>query len=484
MKMKKSWVLPVLAAGILAAGLAGCEKKDPYGLSAKDPVTITIWHYYNGVQKEGFDQLVQTFNESEGREKGIIVEAYSKGSIDDLSQAVTDSIDKKIGSDPVPDVFAAYADKVYEIDQRGMAVDLSKYLTADEIGEYVDAYIEEGRFDGSEGIKVFPVAKSTEVFAINKTDWDKFAEATGETDAAFSSWEGITRVAEKYYKWTDSLTETPDDGKAFFGRDAFANYIIVGSLQLGHEIFRVEDGHVIMDFDRTAMKRLWDNYYIPYVNGYFGAFGKFRSDDVKTGQLAAFVGSTSGFAYFPTSVTLEDGTSYPIESKVYPLPNFSGMEPCAVQQGAGMMILKSEEKREYAASTFLKWFTGVDNNIRFSVSSGYLPVKKEAGVKERLETVLAENGEEDAAGENLLIGLETANKYQLYTTKPFEGGDQARAILNTTMADKAREDRETVLSLIAQGMSREEAVEQFTEESNFEQWYEDTKEQLETIIGE
>ena len=83
----------------------------------------TIWHYYNGVQKEGFDQLVQTFNESEGREKGIIVEAYSKGSIDDLSQAVTDSIDKKIGSDPVPDVFAAYADKVYEIDQRDMAVD-------------------------------------------------------------------------------------------------------------------------------------------------------------------------------------------------------------------------------------------------------------------------------------------------------------------------------------------------------------------------
>ena len=44
MKMKKNWVLPVLAAGILASGLTGCEKKDPYGLSAKNPVTITIWH--------------------------------------------------------------------------------------------------------------------------------------------------------------------------------------------------------------------------------------------------------------------------------------------------------------------------------------------------------------------------------------------------------------------------------------------------------
>lgn len=71
MKMKKNWVLPVLAAGILASGLTGCEKKDPYGLSAKNPVTITIWHYYNGVQKEGFDQLVQTFNESEGREREL-----------------------------------------------------------------------------------------------------------------------------------------------------------------------------------------------------------------------------------------------------------------------------------------------------------------------------------------------------------------------------------------------------------------------------
>ena len=79
-------------------------------------------------------------------------------------------------------------------------------------------------------------------------------------------------------------------------------------------------------------------------------------------------------------------------------------------------------------------------------------------MKERLETVLAEAGEEDAASDNLLIGLETANKYELYTTKPFEGGDRARAVLNATMADKAGEDRETVLSLMAQGMPREEVA--------------------------
>ncbi|MBW4845715.1 MAG: extracellular solute-binding protein [Lachnospiraceae bacterium] len=481
--MKKRWVLPVMAAVFISL-LTGCEKKDPYGLSEKDPVTITIWHYYNGVQKEEFDRLVQEFNENEGREKGIIVKAFNKGSIDELSNLINESIEKKIGSDPLPDVFSAYVDKVYEVDQMGLAADLSSYLTSDEIGEYVDAYMEEGKFDSTGAIKVFPIAKSTEILTVNKTDWDKFAEATGETEEALSTWEGITRVAESYYKWTDSLTEEPDDGKAFFGRDAFANYMIIGSLQLGHEIFKVKDGKTVLDFDEQTMRKLWDNYYVPYVNGYFGSYGKFRSDDVKTGQLVAFVGATSGIAYFPTSVTLEDGTNYAIESKLYPLPNFYGTVPCAVQQGAGMMVFKSEEKREYAATLFLKWFTCVGQNMKFAIGSGYLPVKKAAGNEELLKPFLTEAGEDSGASQNLLIGLNTANQYRLYTSKPFEGGDRARNVLNSAMVLKAKEDYEKICSLMEQGVKRESAVAEFVTEENFDQWYRDTMEQLEAIIGE
>ena len=41
------------------------------------------------------------------------------------------------------------------------------------------------------------------------------------------SWkeERVVEVSQKYYEWTDSLTPKPNDGKAFFGRDAMANYI-------------------------------------------------------------------------------------------------------------------------------------------------------------------------------------------------------------------------------------------------------------------
>ena len=76
-------------------------------------------------------------------------------------------------------------------------------------------------------LKIFPTAKSTEVFMLNRTDWDTFAAATGADIGKLSTIEGVTATAKAYYEWTDSLTpEVKDDGKAFFGRDAVANYFI------------------------------------------------------------------------------------------------------------------------------------------------------------------------------------------------------------------------------------------------------------------
>ncbi len=105
------------------------------------------------------------------------------------------------------------------------------------------------------------------------------------------------------------------------------------------------------------MKKLWDNYYIPSIYGYFGAYGKFRSDDTKVGDLLAFVGSSSSAGYFPKEVFVNEDESYPIDAIVLQAPVFEGGEPCAVQQGAGMAVLQSTREQEYAAVQFMKWFT-------------------------------------------------------------------------------------------------------------------------------
>lgn len=51
---------------------------------------------------------------------------------------------------------------------------------------------------------------------------------------------------------------------------------------------------------------------------------------------------------------MEDGASYTIECTMLPVPTFAGGESAIVQQGAGMVVTKSDESTEYAATVFLK----------------------------------------------------------------------------------------------------------------------------------
>ena len=115
-------------------------------------------------------------------------------------------------------------DTAYAVDRLGLVADLRPYLTDEELAEYVPGYLEEGAFSGEGTLKIFPIAKSVELLMLNATDWEKFAAATGADDSAFATVEGITETARQYYEWTDAQTpDISDDGKAFFGRYAFAN---------------------------------------------------------------------------------------------------------------------------------------------------------------------------------------------------------------------------------------------------------------------
>lgn len=63
-------------------------------------------------------------------------------------------------------------------------------MTEDEISEYVDSYVEEGRIGKGNQLFIFPTAKSSEILMLDKTDWDKFAAATGAELSSLSTMEG------------------------------------------------------------------------------------------------------------------------------------------------------------------------------------------------------------------------------------------------------------------------------------------------------
>lgn len=474
--MKRFVALFCAAAVWCVCFLTGCgspaENAGP-ALDPKKPVVIAIWHYYNGPQKMAFDELVKEFNETVGLEKGIVVKTVSQGNVSELSGKVLDAANKKVGAAEIPEIFAAYADTAYQIDKMGLAADLEQYLTEEEIAAYIPGYIEEGRLCGDK-LKIFPIAKSTEVLMLNKTDWDRFAWATGADTADLATMEGLVKTAEAYYNWTDSLTGAPDDGKAFFGRDAMANYFVIGCKQLGVEIFSVKDGEVDFQFDDAVMKKLWDNYYLPYIKGHFASYGRFRSDDAKTGDIIALVGSTSGAAYFPDHVVKNDTDSYSIDVEVFEAPRFAGSQAYAVQQGAGMVVTKSDERREMASIEFLKWFTDTQRNVAFSVESGYMPVKTEANSVDKLESALQQMTD-SAVSRNLKaclpVAVDMVQSCKMYTNKAFENGTQARAVLEDSLAGRAKADLEAIQKLMAEGMSKKEAVAKYDTAENFASWY-------------
>ncbi|MEG2931324.1 MAG: ABC transporter substrate-binding protein, partial [Ruthenibacterium sp.] len=312
-------LLRVCAAVLCAAfciSLAGCAgSASP--LDSKSPVTIAMWHYYNGAQKDSLAALVREFNATVGKESGVVVEEFSQADVATLEESVLAAANHKPGADKMPNIFAAYADTAYLADTLGVVADVSAYFSEAERAAYVDGYLDEGCFGASGGLKIFPIAKSTEVFLLNKTDWAPFAQALGlSAEQAFSSVESLTTTAKAYYEWSDAQTPAANDGRALFGRDAFANYMIIGARQLGVELFSVQDGKPVLNFDKAVVRRLWDNYYVPMVSGWFAAENRFRSDDVKVGTILSFVGSSSGASFFPNEVVVSDTESYPVEMQV------------------------------------------------------------------------------------------------------------------------------------------------------------------------
>ena len=419
--------------------LIGCQNQN--GEKTQEvPTTITIWHYYNGKSKEAFDALVEEFNQGLGLEKNILVTAESKGDIGTLMESVEKFYQNLAEAEAMPDIFATYRDTAFEVNKRGLLADIGQYMTAEEIALYNPFFIEEGRLEADK-LHIFPVAKSTELFYMNNSDWKAFAQEKGYRYEDLNTWENIRKISEDYYQWSG--------GRTFFGRDAVENYLLVGFEQLGqdfYEFIEAEDGAGKEDF---RLQKIWRNYAEPYIQGYYGAYGRFRSDDIKTGDIVAAVGSTVSVSYYPKEVTRDNGASYPIEIIVLPLPNFEGTQTNAVQQGAGMAVTKSDENKERAAVEFLKWFTNEERNIEFSIATGYFPVQRANHIDGLVEDKFKEieNSADTLLHQNLILGWETLSGDRLYVPIHEDEEGKQRKVIHRYLTSELDPWREAYQSL-------------------------------------
>lgn len=472
MKRKKIWKIAMLSLMMVFA-VTGCAREKKHVLDPKKPTVITVWHAYNAFAKTKFDEKVTEFNETKGLELGIVVDAYGYGSSGELDNALFNSANKIIGSDPLPNVFTAYPDSAYRLDQLAPLVEMEEYFSEEELEQYRAEFLSEGVW-GKEGRhKLIPVAKSTELLFVNETGWKEFCSDTGVSDEVLGTWEGLVSAAEEYYRWSG--------GKPFLGMNSFNDFAVLTAIQDGTDPFPTDGESASFVYSRETARKAWEAYYVPHMKGWYKS-SVYNQDGVKSGSLLAYIGSSAGAGYFPKEVIVDGDNQYPIECSVRPYPTFEGGGGYMAQRGADMGIFRSSESSEYASAEFLKWFTDSERNVGFTASIGYIPVENTAlSSIEELETFVQKSDNADAVKKSVTAALEAMQEGKFYARRPFENSYEANELFSRSLERKVELDLNELQSRVENGEDRETVISGFLEDENFDAWYQNL---MREMVGE
>ena len=194
MLTRKATLPTVLSPGVKEEG-----KKEESNIvkTIENPVEIEFWHAMSGPNETAVNHLVEEFNATVGKEKGITVKPVYQGQYTDLKTKTTAAL--KSGS--VPAIAQAYPDWVAEYLQSGSVVDLDPYINDGKVGikdfdDIIKSYREENsQYEGGKFYSL-PFNKSTEVLYYNKTF---FEENNLEVP---TTWEELEEVSKKITELT------------------------------------------------------------------------------------------------------------------------------------------------------------------------------------------------------------------------------------------------------------------------------------------
>lgn len=466
--------MALLAAIALLGMISGCSgRKTPFDPSS--PTVVTLWHAYNAYAKMEFDKSIEKFNDTVGKEKGIIVDAYGYGSNDELDEALYGSANRVIGSDPLPNLFTAYPDSAFRLDQTAPLMDLGKYFSGEELAKYRPEFLQEGHWEEDGDWKMLPIAKSTELLFVNETKYSQFARITGADPEALSTWEGLAETAEAYYRWSD--------GRPFLGMNAYNDFALLSAVQLGAQPYREENGRIVFDYPEEIAKKVWDVYYVPHMMGWYRS-ETFNQDGIKSGNLVAYIGSSAGAGYFPEDVIVNGKESYPIQCSVLPYPTFAGRAELMTQRGANLCGFASDDVHEMAAAEFMKWFTDPEQNAAFAVSTGYIPVEQEAfaTLPELLKHVRLEDNNQ-AVEKSVAVAFEAMENKEFYVKQSFKNSYSANQLFCDSLSNKVNLDLEELHIRIESGENAEAVLADFLSGENFDSWYAGLTAKMSEVLG-
>ena len=359
--MKRIAVL--LCFVLLITCFSGCRQNNA-AFSPENPVTLTMWHVYGSQTKSPLNDVINEFNQTVGKEKGITINVESVTSSSAIDKALSASANGKPGAESMPDLFTAYP-RVVEFIGKDRLLHWDDYFSEKELSAFYGDFLSEGYFDRD--LLMLPVAKSAEAFYLNKTLFDRFSADTGVSVDDLNTYDGVFAAAQKYYDWSD--------GQNFMQINDYYNYAYVGMKAYGAEFIR--NGRLRLD--DAAFEKIWLPLAETAIHGGICLEDGYAAARWKTVEIIANTGSTADVLYQPDEVIYSDNTTEAIESIALPYPTFTDNTAGVIYRGGGLFAVKnSDERKNQAAYIFAKWLTEKEHNLDFVTNAGYLPVTTEA----------------------------------------------------------------------------------------------------------
>lgn len=271
MRKNSSIILSILC--VLSAGLLFTSAK-----KAKAPVTVEIWHTYNGKQAACLNDIADRFNASQTEYKVEVKNQDYSGFADTVYNAVANGIG--------PSIIFNYGTTAVDYANEGLAINIKKYIDKDtkkgdkQMKNLIDSLPEAMKTDvlGFEdgGIYYLPGCTTGPVFFYNQTIFKELGLKVP------SNWEELAQVSKTIYE---------KKGIPGFHSDGLVDNIqeMIMHNKLGY--IDVENKKITFAGDKLA--EIYDWYADNCKKGYFSfnTIGRYSSEDLANGDIASFSGS-------------------------------------------------------------------------------------------------------------------------------------------------------------------------------------------------
>ena len=349
---------------LFCIALIGCGPAPDQSDSARAQFTpidleaATFWDRQTTDNADLLHAITDEYNASHG---GLPVKIVQTGNYGDIYRKVTASIHART----LPAMAASYGAMTLEYAKAGAVASFDAFirhpetgLSRDELADFFPAVLEANRYEALNGeMYSFPFTKSVLVLFYNKR-----VLAKAGIDGPPATWDAFLAQCRAIKAAT---------GNAAWAIDIDASTINAMIFSMGGEVFAGEE----TQFDSQPAQRTFallqtlarENLAYPIPPRTF-------NDETALAQ------DTIAFCFRPSSnrpyieQLMDDTDAWGIA----PIPQADPENPHTILYGANISIFNTSEEQKAAAWGFVKAFTSRDTSVRWSIGTGYLPIRKSA----------------------------------------------------------------------------------------------------------